>query len=186
MELRIKPELHIHPQFQQFLIQEIRRISGNPLGDRSKKCFFIVTHSPYLLDIKAIEDLQNCILFRSGRLPASINSIDEEDKVILKKSLPILNTHHKQYFFSSNPIFLEGHTDQQLFSLLCEKRGLSIGATGYSIIDMGGKDQLNTFYRISNILQLNAKISCDLDALFRGKLRQSIKDNSSCKIYLIK
>ena len=51
---------------------------------------------------------------------------------------------------------------------------------------MGGKDQLNTFYRISNILQLNAKIICDLDALFRGKLRQSIKDNSSYKIYLIK
>jgi predicted ATP-dependent endonuclease of OLD family len=41
----------------------------------------------------------------------------------VKRLLPRLNTHHKQFFFSSAPVFVEGYTDQQLFSLIQERRG---------------------------------------------------------------
>jgi hypothetical protein len=70
-------------------MQEIRRISGNLLEAKNKKYFFIVTHSPYFVDVKTMEDLRNCIIFRSGRLPAYIESIEKEDEAILKKALPL-------------------------------------------------------------------------------------------------
>lgn len=41
-----EPELHLHPQFQIFFLQEIRKIAGDPLSSPGKKCFFILTHSP--------------------------------------------------------------------------------------------------------------------------------------------
>lgn len=47
-----EPELHLHPQFQTFFLQEIRKIDGDPLSTLDKKCFFIVTHSPYFVDIR--------------------------------------------------------------------------------------------------------------------------------------
>src|SRR5690606_30621052 len=34
-----EPELHLHPQFQSFFLQEIRKIAGNPLEDPTKKMF---------------------------------------------------------------------------------------------------------------------------------------------------
>lgn len=46
-----EPELHLHPQLQTFFLQEARRIAGDPRTDPTKKCFFLITHSPYFVDI---------------------------------------------------------------------------------------------------------------------------------------
>ena len=32
-----EPELHLHPQFQSFLIQEFKKLAGNPFTDENKK-----------------------------------------------------------------------------------------------------------------------------------------------------
>jgi predicted ATP-dependent endonuclease of OLD family len=53
-----EPELHLHPQFQSFLLSEIRKIAGDPKTDTKKKLFFIITHSPYFLDLRTIDDLR--------------------------------------------------------------------------------------------------------------------------------
>ena len=44
-----EPELNLHPQFQQFILQEIKKNAGNI--ESGKKIFIILTHSPYMLDI---------------------------------------------------------------------------------------------------------------------------------------
>lgn len=123
-----EPELHLHPQFQSFFLQEIRQIAGDPRIDSRKKCFFLITHSPYLVDIRTIEDLKNCIVFQPDRIPAYIDQLDGDDEWKVKRLLPRLNTHHKHFFFASNPIFVEGYRDQQLFTLIQEKRGKLLGA----------------------------------------------------------
>ncbi len=105
-----EPELHLHPQFQSFFLQEIRKVAGNPLVDPSKKIFFIITHSPYFLDLKSLDDLKNILVCHLNKMPTYVSELDENDQYILKKFLPRFNTHHKQFFFSPNPVFVEGYT----------------------------------------------------------------------------
>jgi len=179
-----EPELHLHPQFQTFFLQEIRKIAGDPLSSPDKKCFFIVTHSPYYVDIRTLEDLKYCIVFQPDKLPACIDQLVDEDEWRIKRLLPRLNTHHKQFFFASRPIFVEGYFDQQIFSLIQEKRGKLLGASGSCIIDVSGKDELDIFFRICKKLNMDAQFITDLDILTKGKLRQSVSEDNRCRDYL--
>lgn len=179
-----EPELHLHPQFQTFFLQEIRKIAGDPLNSPDKKCFFIVTHSPYYVDMRTLDDLKYCIIFQPDKLPACIDQMEGDDEWRIKRLLPRLNTHHKQFFFASRPIFVEGYFDQQIFTLIQEKRGKLLGASGSCIIDVGGKDELDLFFRMCKKLNIDARIIADLDVLIEGKLRQSVSEDERCQAYL--
>ena len=178
-----EPELHLHPQFQSFFLNELRKVAGNPREIKGKKLFFIITHSPYFLDIRSIEDIKNILVCHNHEMPTYIpeDFLGEQDLYILKKFLPRFNTHHKQFFFSPNPVFVEGYTDQQIISLLFEKIELNIAASGSSIIDVGGKDELAVFSKLCDALKIRSRIIADYDALFRGKLREVICANEQIK-----
>jgi len=179
-----EPELHLHPQFQTLFLQEIRQIAGDPRIDPHKKCFFLITHSPYYVDVRTLEDLKHCVVFQPDKLPTWVDQLDGEDDWRVRRLLPRLNTHHKQFFFASRPIFVEGYTDQQFFTLVQEKREKLLGASGACIIDVGGKDELELFFRLCKKLSIDAQIISDLDALFQGRLRQSVSQDDRCKDYL--
>ncbi len=170
-----EPELHLHPQFQSFFLNEVRKIAGNPLEDPSKKFFFIITHSPYFLDLRSIDDLKSVVVCNYNSVPIYIDSLDTQDEYVLKRFLPRFNTHHKQFFFSPNPVFVEGYTDQQIITILFEKCEMNIGASGSSVIDVGGKDELGVFFKISKKLKLDCRIIADYDAFFRGKIREVVQ-----------
>ncbi|MDR1878490.1 MAG: AAA family ATPase [Bacteroidales bacterium] len=169
-----EPELHLHPQFQSFFLNEIRKLAGDPYTDSSKKLFFIITHSPYFLDLRSIDDLKSVLVCHVSQMPTYIKNedLDRQDEYILKRFLPRFNTHHKQFFFSPNPVFVEGYTDQQIIALLFEQSELNIAASGSSIIDVGGKDELGVFFKLCNKLGIDCRIIADYDAFFRGKIRE--------------
>ncbi|GAA4079587.1 hypothetical protein GCM10022389_27030 [Flavobacterium cheonanense] len=179
-----EPELHLHPQFQSFFLQEIRKVAGNPLVDPTKKVFFIITHSPYFIDLKSIDDLKNILVCHLNKVPTYVTELDTHDELTLKKFLPRFNTHHKQFFFSPNPVFVEGYTDQQIISTIFEKIGINIGASGSCIIDVGGKDELAVFYKLCKSLKINCRIIADLDAVFRGRLRRVVSDDERSQNYV--
>jgi len=169
-----EPELHLHPQFQSFFLNEIRKLAGDPTTDSNKKLIYIITHSPYFLDFRSIEDLQSIMVCSTKQMPTYIKSedLDSQDIYVLNRFLPRFNTHHKQFFFSPNPVFVEGYTDQQIITLIFEKVGMNIAASGSSIIDVGGKDELAVFYKLCRKLGIACRIIVDYDAFFRGKLRE--------------
>lgn len=179
-----EPELHLHPQYQSFLIQEIRKYAGNPNEDPTKKCFFIVTHSPHILDIRTIDELKNLILFQPNIVPTYVDNLESDDKSRLNRLLSRLNTHHKQFLFSTKPVFVEGHTDQQIFSLIQEKRNRFVGSAGGSFIDVDGKDDLDLFFRLCKKLALDCQIIVDFDFLVDGKLREFVSEDDRCRKYL--
>lgn len=179
-----EPELHLHPQFQSFFLSEIRKFAGDPKDDASKKIFFIITHSPYFLDLRSIEDLKSILVCHYNQPPDFVDTLDEQDEYVLKKFLPRFNTHHKQFFFSPNPVFVEGYTDQQIITLLFDKLDYNISASGSSIIDVGGKDELAVFFRLCKKLKINARIIADLDALFKGKLREVAQADENCNSFI--
>lgn len=169
-----EPELHLHPQFQSFFLSEIRKVAGDPKQNPSKKLFFIITHSPYFIDLQSLDDLKHILVCHPNEMPTFINDgdLDNKDKDVLSKFLPRFNTHHKQLFFSPNPVFVEGYTDQQIITLLFEKTGLNIAASGSSVIDVGGKEELAVFYKLCKKLSIDCRIIADYDALLRGRLRR--------------
>ncbi len=179
-----EPELHLHPQFQSFLLSEIRKFAGNPNSDPSKKLFFIITHSPYFLDLRSIDDLKSILVCHYNQPPDFIDSLDTQDEFILKRFLPRFNTHHKQFFFSPNPLFVEGYTDQQIITLLFDKLDYNISASGSSIIDVGGKDELAVFFRLCKKLNIKARIIADIDAFFKGKLREVAQDDKDSNKFI--
>lgn len=179
-----EPELHLHPQYQSFFLEEIRKVAGNPLEDPSKKVIFLITHSPYFIDIKSLSDLKSILVCGPGKVPTYISDLDDNDQYVLNRFLPRFNTHHKQFFFSPNPVFVEGYTDQQIISILFEKLGINIGASGSCVIDVGGKDELGVFYRLCQALKVDCRIIADLDALFRGRLRSVICEDDRANLYI--
>lgn len=179
-----EPELHLHPQFQSFLLSEIRKFSGDPKVDPTKKLFFIITHSPYFLDLRSIDDLKSILVCHYNEPPNFVDNLDVQDEYILSKFLPRFNTHHKQFFFSPNPVFVEGYTDQQIITLLFDKLDYNISASGSSIIDVGGKDELAVFFRLCKKLNIKARIIADLDAFFKGKLREVAQGDEYCTKYI--
>lgn len=181
-----EPELNLHPQYQQFILQELKKIAGDP--EKGKKIFIVLTHSPYMLDIKTSTDLLNYIVFHKDSLPSFIvdYEMDEYQLNRLNKLLMRINTNHKTMFFASSPVFVEGYIDQQLLNLIESKRDVPLGAEGISIIDVGGKDEVDIMFTLCNKLGIKAKAIVDLDALFEGKLRQTIADLPASTVYLAK
>jgi len=179
-----EPELHLHPQFQSFLLNEIRKLAGDPSQNPQNKLFFIITHSPYFLDLRNLDDLKSVLVCHYNSQPTYIDTLDSQDEYVLKRFLPRFNTHHKQFFFSPNPVFVEGYTDQQIISLLFDKLELNISSSGSCIIDVGGKDELAVFFRLCKKLKLSSRIIADLDALFDGKLREVAQQEDVCNTFV--
>lgn len=162
-----EPELHLHPQFQTFFMNEIRKEARH----HSKRLFFLITHSPFFIDLRTPEELIGVIVCHINKVPTSIEELSEEDDGLFRRFLPRFNTYHKQFFFSDNQIFVEGYTDQQMFTYLLSFIDDEYKAAGTGIIDVGGKDELGVFCKVCSLLGTEGRIITDLDSLFSGKLR---------------
>ena len=165
-----EPELHLHPQFQLFFMNEIRQEAKH----HCNKLFFLITHSPFFIDLRTPEDLEGVIVCHINRPPTHIEDLSREDEALFKRFLPRFNTYHKQFFFSDNQIFVEGYTDQQLFTYLLPYVENKANTAGTSVIDVGGKDELGVFCKVCSLIGTDARIITDLDSLFSGKLRDVV------------
>ncbi len=180
-----EPELNLHPQYQAFFMQEVRKVAGPPSPGSTKKIVFLITHSPFILEFRSIEDVKSVISFSSSHdVPRQLFDIDEGATNRLTSLVPRLNVHHKQLFFSDNPIFVEGILDAQLLANLQEARGVSVAGAGSCIIDAGGCEEVNRYLELCILLGKNAHFVYDLDSLFSGNLRACVRDDQSIQNFL--
>ena len=106
-----EPELNLHPQYQTFFMEEVRRTTDDPGRSIESKVVFLITHSPFILDLQTTDDLRSIISFDlEYSTPKQVADLE------LDFSSPFsfirkLNAYHKQLFFSDNPIFVEGIHD---------------------------------------------------------------------------
>ena len=175
-----EPELHLHPQFQLFFMKEIRKAAALEPG----KIFFLITHSPFFIDLRFPEDLLGVIVCHVNRVPTCIDQLSTEDEFLFRRFLPRFNTYHKQFFFSDNQIFVEVYTDQLLFSHLLELTSIWYSSVGTGIIDVGGKDELGVFCKVCSLLGTDGRIVGDLDSLFKGKLRDVLAQDPRPALWL--
>ena len=180
-----EPELNLHPQYQAFFMQEVRKVAGDPASDRRKKVVFLITHSPFILDLRSPDDLKSVIAFDlQYSAPKQIANLDVD--ISSKSSLARrLNAHHKQLFFSDNPVFVEGIHDAWLVEAVMGARGVSVARAGSCIIDAGGDQEVNQYLKLCQGLGKDAHFLYDLDSLFSGELRACIKDDESIQGILL-
>ena len=150
------------------------------------KLFFLITHSPFFIDLRTPEDLEGVIVCHINRPPTHIEELSREDEALFKRFLPRFNTYHKQFFFSDNQIFVEGYTDQQMFTYLLPYVENKANTAGTSVIDVGGKDELGVFCKVCSLIGTDARIITDLDSLFSGKLRDVVCNDSRVASWLEK
>ena len=177
-----EPELHLHPQFQTFFMNEIRK----EVQHSSRKIFFLISHSPFFIDLRTPEDLIGVIACHINKVPTTIENLSDDDDGLFHRFLPRFNTYHKQFFFSDNQIFVEGYTDQQMFTYLLPLIENEYSIAGTGIIDVGGKDELGVFCKVCSLLGTNGRIITDLDSLFSGKLRDVANEDERVKQWLEK
>ena len=178
-----EPELNLHPQYQAFFLEEVRKVAGNPSTDSNRKALFLVTHSPFILDLKSTDDLKAIISFDlEYTVPKQVDGLD------ISCSEPFvrrLSAHHKQLFFSDNPVFVEGILDAWIVQGMMESLGASMSGAGSCVIDANGVDEVNQYLQLSQGLGKNAHFLYDLDALFKGTLRRCIKEDKSIQSILV-
>lgn len=180
-----EPELNLHPQYQAFLLEHIRKVSGNPAN--GKKIIYLISHSPFILDFQTIDDLKSVICFHSDfRKPSFIENLDPTDEEKIKQIIPKLNVHHKQLFFANTPIFVEGIFDAQFIKAIQEKRGVSLEGSGSTVIDVGGNEQLSSYYLLSKLLGKKSLFIYDLDSIFfSSQLRINAEGSDEINQFLI-
>ena len=83
-----EPELNLHPQYQAFFMQEVRKVAGNLAEDGNKKVVFLITHSPFILDLRREDDLKSVISVRSELFRASPSRESGRGSVVDRSSLP--------------------------------------------------------------------------------------------------
>ena len=180
-----EPELNLHPQYQAFFMEEVRKTTTNPHRSIGDKVTFLITHSPFILDLRTMDDLRSIISF-----DLEYSTPKQVANLALKFSSPFsfirkLNAHHKQLFFSDKPIFVEGIHDAWFVESMMEARGVSVAGAGSCIIDAGGVEQVNNYLELCTGLDKQAYYLYDLDSLFNGNLRDRIKNDKSIKHYLM-
>ena len=180
-----EPELNLHPQYQAFFMQEVRKVAGDPSSDPRKKIVFLITHSPFILELSSSDDLKSVIAFDlQYSAPKQIGNLKPD--VSSNSSLARrLNAHHKQLFFSDSPVFVEGIHDAWLVEAIMEARGVSVARAGSCIIDAGGDKEVNQYLKLCQGLGKDAHFLYDLDSLFSGELRACIKDDESIQGILL-
>ena len=180
-----EPELNLHPQYQAFFMQEVRKLAGDPVIDSKKKIIFLITHSPFILDFRSEDDLKSVISFSLDYSPPKqIANLNLGTSPTMLSLAGRLNAYHKQLFFSDNPIFVEGILDARLVEAMMEARGVSVAGAGSCIIDAGGSEQVNQYLKLCMGLGKNAHFLYDLDSLFSGNLRACIGDDESVQSFL--
>jgi hypothetical protein len=180
-----EPELNLHPQFQSFFLQEVRKVAGTHIPGTSRKGVFLITHSPFILDLRTVEDLQSVFCFSADHgLPRFIGALRDAERDRFLSLIPRLNVHHKQLFFADNPIFVEGISDAQLIEAIQERRKASITAAGSCLIDVGGCEEVTKYVELCRQYSKDAFFLFDLDSLFLGSLRQCLRADGQIAEFL--
>lgn len=174
-----EPELHLHPQFQRFLLDELRAVAGDP-DQPGKKLIFLVTHSPILLELRSIPELASLVVFSHGSSPqrAVPWQFPPEARLKIRQCLPSFHAGQRELIFSNVPIVVEGPTDVAVLMNVAAKLSLPLGAAGIGVAAMGGKYQLLAFRSLlGSLAKPNARFILDLDALVDTKALFCLDDD---------
>ena len=160
-----EPELNLHPQYQAFILSEIRR---------SGKIVVLATHSPSILAVQDLEELRQVVCFHSDfSTPTSYQGNPEIDNQV--RGIVARMTHqHRSFFFADRPVFVEGPWDAIIVAKMLEAIDRSSEGAGSCVIPSIGKNEAEIFLMLCNTLGKKAVFLFDLDAIFDQRMKVGV------------
>ncbi len=160
-----EPELSLHPQYQNFLLEEIRRYSGIPAQNSTKKIIIIATHSEELIHLNTPEDLKSLGFCMGLEHPVhqflDFHHLEEQER--LENLISRLSSEFKRAFFADHILLLEGPTDEKICHTLNRKLELSLTARGVELLPLLGKGDFIAAHKLLELLKKEVSILADLD-----------------------
>ncbi|MBI4548381.1 MAG: ATP-dependent endonuclease [Ignavibacteriae bacterium] len=176
-----EPEIYMHPQAQ----RTIRRVFQKIASAQDKVIFS--THSFLLLDVAYFHEIVRVeILQKSGSnhktvesnvwqlsMAKMIEDIEERHQKLKGQitdiSMRELYSHayhptRSEGFFAKSVILVEGPTEQYSLPIYADALGYPLDNLNISVVDCGGKGQMDRLYRVFNELGIPCYILFDYDS----------------------
>lgn len=162
-----EPEISLHPQLQAFLLDEVRRVSGDPGHSPQQKLVVLATHAEGMLPLRRIEDLPDLVFFSNANTkPMQISpSAGELRRKRLATLVAGLGASHRGAFFATTVLLVEGPSDQIVLSALAARFGRSLGGSGTEVVPVLGKTEMAETARLFRLMGKRVIALADLDAL---------------------
>jgi len=169
-----EPELYMHPTAQRTIRKVLRAIAES--GDQ----VFITTHSPLMVDVEyfdeiiRIEPSRQARITRAHQLPVQ-HLIDDlvsrhanlagkvTEESIREKYRHAYTASRNEGFFARKVILVEGTTELYALPIYAAALGIDLDSLSISIVECGGKGQIDRLYRIFNELGIPSYVIFDGD-----------------------
>jgi AAA domain, putative AbiEii toxin, Type IV TA system len=162
-----EPEISLHPQWQRFLLEEIKNVSGDPVADATKKLIVISTHSLAMLSLRQLADVPTCVFFTGPSVVPK--QLSPSDGALNSKALRALfariGDSHRQAFFATTVLLVEGPSDEITAGALSSRLDIPLGASSAQVVPVLGKDEMVDTATLFRLIGKRVVILADLDAL---------------------
>ena len=157
-----EPELHFHPSNQRLFLDLLNEYKNN-------NQFFVISHSPYFVNIENITD--NILLkIRNGKsLVKQIPNNYFNAKDISKIEI-ILDSENREMFFSKKVLLVEGPTEKGAFPMFAKARGKDFDKNNIFTCCVYSKDSFSIYQKILDGFDIPYCIVCDDDAKSNVKI----------------
>ena len=162
-----EPEISLHPQLQDFLLQELKRAADTSASVSNKKIIIVATHSPSMLPLRRLSDVASLVFFRDRRtLPVQVNkNAGELKNRKLGALISRLSENHKLAFFAQNVLLVEGPTDEIIVSGLSQTLDRQLLSANTQIVPVTGKGEFAETIKLFRLMGKKVFVMADLDAL---------------------
>ena len=141
-----EPEVYLHPHARRYFYSLLE-----DLAEQGNQIIY-TTHSTEFVNLPHYETI--CIVRKTASLGTKVNqttdlSISEGSKEELKL-LTQFDATRNELFFARKVLLVEGATERYSLPFIFALKSIDLNARGISIIDSGGKENLDFFIKILN------------------------------------
>lgn len=168
-----EPELYMHPTAQRTIRRVLRKIAES--GDQ----VMITTHSPLMVDVEFFDEIIRVEQTEEGspkpfQLPVDSLIRDLEarypnltgrvtERSVREKYRHAYTTSRNEGFFAKTVVLVEGATEMYALPIYASKMGIDFDARAISVVECGGKGQIDRMYRVFNELGIPCYVIFDYD-----------------------
>lgn len=156
-----EPELHLHSQWQQIILDLIHQLSNE-----SNVQFFIITHSPKLIDYKVLPNTFR-VSMQSNNTSKVINPSIVQAPAAVKDIVQFINTtNNEKAFFAQKVVLVEGVSDLIVYADILRKiKKTEQKDTEVEIVEVGSKYTLGKIRDFLDSWEIDNYIIGDFDFL---------------------